>query len=242
MSCSCCIPPADNTPHAMPPRSHSPYPPQKKIKKFRRKAAPPRGCPHGGGTPSRHDAHVSRTSKAHTHATRQQYAQRGAMINTPHAARRPPACTCTRHTRPICVQDVHLHGNSPPPANTPASQCPARHSHGTTWQRQPTRCSAGQKTAHPKRRRATRAFSLFRVLYKYYLYTYAKRKKIKSFPRHIHGVKHLFAARQNRAFPGVLFGKLWDSPWVRFEAHRSHGKGIYTHVGWRMYSGQVSSI
>lgn len=74
------------------------------------------------------------------------------------------------------------------------------------------------------------------------IYIIRETKKIKSFPRHIHGVKRLFAARQNRAFPGVLFRKLWDSPWVRFEAHRGHGKGIYTHVGWRMYSGQVSSI
>ena len=169
-------------------------------------------APTGGGLPSPGMIpHAQRASKAHTHATRQQCAARG-MMHRQHAAR--------RQTQPVCVRNVRLYGNSrqrpaptrPPRRRTPtqptrATQDTAPHPHkapqGTRREKQPARRA---KAPHPIRRSANRAFSLFRVLYKYYLYTYAKRKKIKSFPRHIHGVKRLFAARQNMGFPGLL---LW---------------------------------
>lgn len=209
----------------------------KKIKKKSENGGFRRVGAHTGGVPlparlDTPDIHTPRTPPQYT-ARRQTPAR--LHLHAPHApylrARRPSA-----RKQPA----THQHTRQPTPrkALTWHHMAKATHLQGKTAH--PMQCRA--KVAHPKRRRASRAFSLFRVLYKYYLYTYAKRKKIKSFPRHIHGVKRLFAARQNRAFPGVLFGKLWDSPWVRFEAHRSHGKGIYTHVGWRMYSGQVSSI
>lgn len=133
----------------------------KKKKKIGEWWVSSRGCPYGGGCPCLR-AWMPQTSTRRAHRR-----------NTPHAARRPPACTCTRHTRPICVQDVRLHVNSAPPINTPASQRPARHSHGTHKAKathpqgktaHPIQCRA--KVAHPKRRRANRAFSLFRVLYK----------------------------------------------------------------------------
>ena len=172
MSCSCCIPPADNTPpHAMTPRSHSPYPPQKKIKKNSEKGSAPTWMPpRGGCPPPSMMPHVSRIIKAHTHATRQQYAQRGAM-HCQYAAR--------RQTQPVCVRNVRLHGNSAPPINTPANQMPARHSHGT----HKAKATHPQgKTAHPKRRRANHAFSFVSRMYINIIYIIRETKKIKSFP------------------------------------------------------------
>ena len=104
MSCSCCIPLAANTPHAIPSRSHNPYPPQKKIKKNSEKGGAPAWMPpRGGGLPSPGMMpHAPRVSKAHTQATRQQCTPHGAMHHQ-HAAR--------RQTQPVCVRNVRLQAN-----------------------------------------------------------------------------------------------------------------------------------
>lgn len=254
MSCSCCIPHAANTPHAMP---HAPTAPPKKInKKNSEKGSTPTWMPlRGGGTPSRHNApRFTRQQGPHARHTA---TMRTAWNDAPPAHGAPPDITHLPAKRPsVRKQPTHTQHRHPTPAMnaSPASPegtysppTPRNADHRTTphphkaltGQKQPTYRA---KAAHPMQCRANRAFSFVSRIYKYYLYNTRNTKKIKSFPRHIHGVKRLFAARQNRAFPGVLFGKLWDSPWVRFEAHRRHGKGIYTHVGWCMYSEQVPSI
>ena len=162
-------------PHAMTPRSHSPYPPpQKKIKKNSEKGSTPTWMPPRGGgcPPPSMMPPVSRIIKAHTHATRQQYAARG-MMHRQHTAH--------RQTQPVCVRNVHLHGNSPPPAN----QMPRK---ALTWHPQgKSNPPAGQNSPPEAAQGKPCIFFRFAYVYKYYLYnTRNKENKIFS-PPHSRG-------------------------------------------------------
>ena len=145
-------------PHAMTPRSHSPYPPPKKNKKISEKGSAPTWMPpRGGGAPSQHDAsrftHNQGPHARHTATIRTAWSDALSIRSTPPNAAR----LCAKRPSVWKQRTTHQHTRQPMPRKALTWHHMAKTAHPQGKTAHPMQCWV--KVAHPKRRRANRAFS-----------------------------------------------------------------------------------
>ena len=162
-----------HTPHAMTPRSHSPYPPPKKNKKkkFGERQRPHMDAPTGGVPPSQHDAprftHNQGPHARHTATIRTAWSDALSIRSTPPNAAR----LCAKRPSARKQRTTHQHTRQPD-ARKALTWHPQGKSNPPAGQNSPPEAAQGKPCI----------FFRFAYVYKYYLYN-TRNKENKIFPR-----------------------------------------------------------